>query len=222
MKKSAGERQFFPSVGIFDIAEEGRGVGRAEELVLFVEKAVPGDCVDVELLRKKKNFGEGRILRFVERSPRRTDPFCIHFGVCGGCKWQHITYESQLEFKQKSVIDVLQRVAKIDTSCSEPILASPQTRLYRNKLEFTFSNQRWLTREDMENEAVAGPALGFHVPLRFDKILEITTCHLQEDPSNAIRNEIRRFALDHGISFYDLRNHTGSLRNLIVRTSLSG
>lgn len=222
MRKRPTEHEVFERVEITDIAEEGRGVGRAGELVLFVEKAVPGDVVDVELYRKKKNFGEGRIRHIHRFSTHRTDPFCRHFGTCGGCKWQHITYAAQLAFKQKSVTDVLQRVAKIDTSFAEPILASPQNRFYRNKLEFTFSSQRWLTAEDLADGAAAGPGLGFHVPLRFDKVLEITECHLQEDPSNAIRNVVRTFALENEISFYDLRNHHGALRNLIIRTSLSG
>ncbi len=223
MKRIPAELKNIANVKISDIAEEGKGVGKVGDMVVFVEKAIPGDLVDIELIRKKKSFAEAKVTRLVEASEHRTVPFCPHFGTCGGCKWQHMTYEAQLSFKQKSVTDALQRIAKVDTSATEPILASFETRYYRNKLEFTFSNKRWLTEEDIHNNNEADPnALGFHVPLRFDKILNIETCYLQTDPSNEIRNSIREFALQNNISFYDLRNHEGALRNLIIRTSSTG
>lgn len=223
MKRIPAEKKIINNIEVFDIAEEGKGVGRSEDLVLFIEKAVPGDIVDVELLRKKKNFAEAKIGKLVTPSLYRTEPFCEHFGVCGGCKWQHMTYEAQLKFKQKSVTDALSRLGKIDVSDCEPILASQETRFYRNKLEFTFSNKRWLTNDDMlNNDEHEMNTLGFHVPLRFDKILEIKKCHLQADPSNEIRNELREFAISQNISFYDLRKHEGALRNLIIRTALTG
>jgi 23S rRNA (uracil1939-C5)-methyltransferase len=223
MKKIPADKKRIENVLVTDIAEGGKGVGKTDDLVLFIEKAVPGDVVNVELFKKKKNFAEAKITGLLRPSEHRTDPFCPHFGVCGGCKWQHMTYEAQLQFKQKSVYDALERLAKVDVSGAEPILASYETRYYRNKLEFTFSNKRWLTDQDTAGVADTDMnALGFHVPLRFDKILDIDVCYLQESPSNEIRNAIREFAISENISFYDLRNHEGALRNLIIRTSTTG
>ncbi|WP_276090719.1 23S rRNA (uracil(1939)-C(5))-methyltransferase RlmD [Pedobacter sp. JY14-1] len=228
-KRNSGAPMAIPDLLITDIAEEGKGLGRAGELVVFVDKAVPGDVVDAKVVRKKKNFAEAVIEQLTKASDLRTSPFCTHFGTCGGCKWQHMGYDAQLHFKQKSVDAALQRLAKIDTSGMEPILGSAKNTYYRNKLEFTFSNKRWLDKSDIATGEQAGPdpdlqmnALGFHVPLRFDKILDIDHCWLQADPSNAIRNRVRAYALDKGLSFYDLRNHEGNLRNLIIRTSSTG
>jgi len=222
-RRKPGTVTIVPNVHIIDIAEEGKGVGKADELVIFVDKAVPGDVADVRLTKKKKNFAEAIIEQLHEKSALRTDPFCQHFGTCGGCKWQHMGYESQLKFKQKNVEAALQRLGKIDTSFTEPILGSAKNKYYRNKLEFTFSNKRWLEKADVErDEAFDMNALGFHVPLRFDKILDIEHCYLQDDPSNQIRNAVRKYALEKEISFYDLRNHEGALRNLIIRTSSTG
>lgn len=218
---SAEERQR-ADITVVDIADQGKGVGKIDDLVVFIDKAIPGDVVDVELTRKKKNLAEARITRLKKPSEHRTDPFCDHFGVCGGCKWQHMTYEAQLQFKQQSVDNALARIGKVDTSSMEPILPSSQTRYYRNKLEYTFSNKRWLTNPDAREEDKDMNALGFHVPLRFDKILDIQHCYLQGDPSNAIRNALRGFALQKGVSFYDLREHSGALRNLIIRTASTG
>ena len=217
------ENRLLSQIEIIDIAEDGKGVGKTDNLVVFVEKAIPGDVVDAELYRKKKNFGEARIIELIKASPYRTEAFCQHFGTCGGCKWQHMEYEAQLKFKQKSVIDALERIAGVDTSHASNILPSFETRYYRNKLEFTFSNKRWLTDKNMPEDGRQDmDALGFHIPLRFDKILNIETCYLQPDPSNEIRNQLRDFAMKEGISFYDLRQHEGSLRNLIVRTASTG
>lgn len=223
MKRIPAEKKHIQNVSVIDIAEEGKGVGKSDELVLFIEKAVPGDIVNVELLKKKKNFAEAKVSEIVRPSEHRTEPFCPHFGICGGCKWQHMTYEAQLLYKQKSVSNVLERLAKVDTSQMEPILPSFETRYYRNKLEFTFSNKRWLTTEDLESaDEQQMDALGFHVPLRFDKILDVQTCYLQSSPSNEIRNSLREFAIKNNISFYDLRSHEGALRNLIIRTATTG
>ena len=217
------KQRFFENVSIIDIAEEGKGVGKAGEFVLFVEKAVPGDVADVQVYRSKKNFGEGRIAELKQPSEYRTEPFCEHFGTCGGCKWQHMTYDAQLEFKQKSVSDALSRLAKIDTSGIFPIVPSPADRYYRNKLEYTFSNKRWLyDGENRTDEALNMNALGFHIPGRFDKILDVNHCYLQAEPSNTLRNSIRDFVLQHGYTFYDLKAHTGALRNLVIRTSSTG
>lgn len=226
--RKAGTVTIIPNLSIIDIAEEGKGVGKADELVIFVDKAVPGDVVDVRIVKKKKNFAEAVIESITTASELRTDPFCQHFGTCGGCKWQHMGYESQLKFKHKNVNAALQRLAKIDTSAMEPILGSAENKYYRNKLEYTFSNKRWLSKQDMSdrdeepNEDLEMNALGFHVPLRFDKILDVQQCYLQAEPSNAIRNSVRAYALSNGLSFYDLRNHEGALRNLIIRTSSTG
>lgn len=216
------EKKFLQDIQIIDIAEEGKGVGRHDDLVLFIEKAIPGDTVEVELQRKKKNFVEGKIKAIQSPSPYRQDAFCAHFGVCGGCKWQHMSYEGQLKFKQQSVDNALSRIGKVDTSMMEAILPSAETEYYRNKLEFTFSNKRWLTHIDDEVAQNSMDALGFHVPGRFDKILDVEHCYLQQDPSNDLRNKVKAFAIDQGISFYDLRQHEGALRNLIVRTSSTG
>lgn len=235
--RKSGTVTIIPNLSIIDIAEEGKGVGKADELVVFVDKAVPGDVVDVRVVKKKKNFAEAVIEALHEKSEFRTDPFCQHFGTCGGCKWQHMEYSAQLKFKHKNVEAALQRLAKIDTSSMEPILGSAENRYYRNKLEYTFSNKRWLNKADMpvidaetEEDGKHSPekaememnALGFHVPLRFDKILDIEHCYLQAEPSNTLRNKVRSYALENGLSFYDLRNHEGSLRNLIIRTSSTG
>ncbi|MFI5162507.1 MAG: 23S rRNA (uracil(1939)-C(5))-methyltransferase RlmD [Sphingobacteriales bacterium] len=221
--KKAATNLFFEDVSIIDIAEEGKGVGKTGDFVLFVEKAVPGDVADVQVYRKKKNFAEGKIAQLKKASELRTEPFCEHFGTCGGCKWQHMTYAAQLQFKQKTVAGALSHLAKIDVSGMLPIVPSPTDKYYRNKLEFTFSNKRWLNDgENRTEEPMDMDALGFHIPGRFDKILDIKHCYLQEDPSNAIRNSVRDYAKQLGVSFYGLKNHEGALRNLIIRTSSTG
>jgi 23S rRNA (uracil1939-C5)-methyltransferase len=213
----------FENVSIIDIAEEGKGVGKADDFVLFVDKAVPGDIADVQVYRKKKNFAEAKIIQLKQASEYRTDPFCEHFGTCGGCKWQHMTYDAQLHFKQKTVGGALSHLAKIDVGDMLPIIGSPIDKYYRNKLEYTFSNKRWLyDGENRGDEALNMDALGFHIPGRFDKILDVKHCYLQADPSNDIRNSIGEFAKQQGISFYDLKGHAGALRNLIIRTSSTG
>ncbi len=219
----ANKPKFFENVQIIDIAEEGKGVGKADDFVLFVDKAVPGDVADVQVYRSKKNFGEGKITELKQASEYRTTAFCEHFGTCGGCKWQHMTYEAQLKFKQKSVVDALSRLAKINVDGIMPIVPSPADRYYRNKLEFTFSNKRWLyDGENKEDGTLNLNALGFHIPGRFDKILDVNHCYLQAEPSNSLRNEIRDFTIQQGYTYYDLRNHSGMLRNLVVRTSSTG
>ena len=221
--RKSGMVTILPNLEIIDIAEEGKGVAKADELVVFVDKAVPGDVVDVRLIKKKKNFAEAVIEELHTASPFRTDPFCQHFGVCGGCKWQHMQYEAQLNFKYKNVEAALQRLAKVDTTSMEPILGSAENKYYRNKLEYTFSNKRWLDKADMgDQDDLELNALGFHVPGRFDKILDIQHCYLQAEPSNTLRNQVRGYALRTGLTFYDLRAHEGNLRNLIIRTSSTG
>lgn len=216
------EKRQITSLSLFDIAEDGKGVGRHEDLVIFVEKGVPGDEVDVELMRKKKNFAEAKITQLIQPSPHRTTPFCEHFGVCGGCKWQHMTYEAQLTYKQNVVFNALTRIGKIDASGMEAILPSQNVQYYRNKLEFTFSNKRWLTTTDESVSDDDMDALGFHVPGRFDKILQIQHCYLQGGLSNDIRNAVFDYVKKEGITFYDLKMHEGELRNLVIRTASTG
>ena len=223
MKKVPAELPFLKNIEVIDIAEEGKGVGKHQDLVIFIEKAVPGDVVDIQIYRLKKNLAEARITDFVKHSPDRVEPFCSHFGTCGGCKWQHLSYEAQLRYKQKTVLNALERLGKVDVKNAEPILGSAETQYYRNKLEFTFSNKRWLDDADMANrDSLSLDALGFHVPGRFDKILDIEHCFLQAEPSNAIRNSVREYTLKNELSYYDLRNHEGALRNLIIRTASTG
>jgi len=223
MSRRGAKNQVFENVSIIDIAEEGKGVGKVDDFVLFVEKAVPGDVVDVQVYRSKKNFGEAKITALKKASAHRVEPFCEHFGTCGGCKWQHMTYDAQLQFKQKSVSDALTRLAKIEVGNMLPIEPSPADRYYRNKLEFTFSNKRWLyDGENRDDAQLNMNALGFHIPGRFDKILDVHHCYLQADPSNDIRNKVDAFAKANGYTYYDLRTHEGNLRNLIIRTSTTG
>lgn len=221
-RRITDENRFIEQVEVVDIAEDGKGVGRVGDLVVFIEKAVPGDMVNIELFRKKKNFAEAKIQQLVQPSQHRVEPFCAHFGVCGGCKWQQMAYPAQLAYKQQSVYNALTRIGHLDASGIEEILPSPQTTYYRNKLEFTFSNKRWLTDPDEQVAPVDMQALGFHVPGRFDKILPINHCYLQSGPSNDIRNAVDRLAKQKGITYYDIRQHEGELRNLILRTSSTG
>lgn len=208
---------------ITGVSAEGKSVGRYENKVFFIRDGAPGDVVDITVTGKRKKFFEGEIIKFHERSSDRTSPFCEHFGVCGGCKWQHISYEAQLRHKQDHVFQNLKRIGKTDLPELRPIIGSPETRYYRNKLEYTFSSMRWLTREEIASEeAFSRNALGFHIPKRFDKILDINHCWLQADPSNAIRLAVKKYAEDHKLGFFDLKDQQGLLRNLIIRTTSTG
>ena len=207
---------------IENVAAEGKAVAHVDGCVLFVEFAVPGDVVDVRVIKKKKNYLEGRIIRIVKPSEKRLEPFCEHFGVCGGCKWQPLPYEMQLEAKRQQVYDQLVRIGHLEVPEILPTLGSEKTVEYRNKLEFSASDKRWLSAEEMEAETEFTPGLGFHVGKFFDKVLDINRCHLQPEPSNAIRLFIRKYALEHGIPFYNLRENHGILRNIFVRTTERG
>jgi 23S rRNA (uracil1939-C5)-methyltransferase len=219
MRRKFKKDIFLEHLEIVDIAEEGRGVARHEDLVIFVEKTVPLDVVDVKLTMKKKNYAEATPILFHQKSPYREEPFCTHFGTCGGCKWQNMSYERQLIYKQKHVTDCLTRIAKVALPEPEPILGSEIRKYYRNKLEFTFSNKRWLTTEQKRDEENQGSmlALGFHVPKKFDKIIDVETCHLQEDPSNAIRLAIKKFTEENDFSYFDIKQQVGLMRNLVIR-----
>lgn len=212
------------NVVIEAVAAEGKALARVDGTVLFVQFAVPGDVVDVKVTKKKKNYMEGYILRMVEPSKDRLEPFCKHFGVCGGCKWQPLPYHMQLQAKQQQVYDQLVRIGHLDVPGISPIIASDKTTFYRNKLEFTFSQRRWLNEgEDPDSftpEQRCG--LGFHVGRFFDKVLDIEQCYLQAEPSNSIRLFIKKYALENGLTFFNIREHVGFLRNMFVRTTEKG
>lgn len=209
------------NITITDIAAEGKSIARVDDLVIFVPFAVPGDVVDLQVKKKKHHYCEAEIVRFVQYSEIRQKPFCQHFGICGGCKWQNLPYEEQLKSKQKQVFDQLTRIGKIQLPEMNPILGSVKTQEYRNKLEFGCSNKRWLTKEEVASGFKYDNmnAIGFHITGAFDKIYPIEKCWLMDDLSNQIRNEIRDYALSHDISFFDLREQTGLLRDIMVRNS---
>ncbi|MEQ8580648.1 MAG: 23S rRNA (uracil(1939)-C(5))-methyltransferase RlmD [Marinoscillum sp.] len=208
---------------ITGVSSDGKSVGRHENRVIFVANGAPGDIVDVRIVGKQKKFLLGEIIHFHEKSADRTDPFCEHFGTCGGCKWQHIQYDAQLKHKQDHVAHNLAKIGKTALPDLLPIKGSAQTTYYRNKLEYTFSNMRWLTREEIEdNDELSRNALGFHIPRRFDKILDINHCWLQGDPSNEIRLAVKAYAEKNELTFFDLKKQEGLLRNLIIRTSTTG
>jgi 23S rRNA (uracil1939-C5)-methyltransferase len=208
---------------VTDVAAEGKCIARLGDKVIFVDNAAPGDIVDIQVTKSKKNFAEGYPVFFHQYSEKRAQPFCQHFGTCGGCKWQHLPYEEQLFYKNKQVNDNLQRIGKVELPVINPILPSEKTTFYRNKLEFTFSNKRWLTKEEINTDSeIERTALGFHIPGRFDKILDIETCYLQTDLTNEIRNSVRAFARKNNYTFFDLVKQEGFLRNLIIRTTSRG
>jgi 23S rRNA (uracil1939-C5)-methyltransferase len=218
MKKE--EPAVYKKITVTDAGAEGKAVARAGDLVIFVPYAAPGDVADLKIIRRKRSYLEARAVHFHTYSSQRTEPFCSHFGLCGGCSWQHLAYEHQLFYKQKQVADHFTRIGKVAIPVIEPIIPSPETQYYRNKLEYTFSNRRWLTGDDLKApNPPSGDALGFHVPRVFSKVIDIQHCYLQKDPSNAIRTAVRQFALDHGMTFHDVRNNRGLLRNLIIRTT---
>lgn len=217
------KKRILENVVIESMAAEGKCVARIDNQVIFVSDVAPGDVADLRVTRKKKNFLEAVPLQIHQYSPARVVPFCQHFWTCGGCKWQHIDYQTQLHYKRQQVIDNLERIAKVKLPEINPILPAEQTRYYRNKLEFTFSNKKWLTTEEINSgEELDRKALGFHMPKRFDKIIDIEHCHLQPDPSNPVRLAVREYAKERPLEFYDLVEQTGFLRNLIIRTANTG
>ena len=226
MSRNQKKHPVLTALEIIDIAAEGKAVAKYNDMVVFVSDVVPGDVVDVQVTHKSKNFREGYPVFFHTYSEKRVQAFCSHFGICGGCKWQTLSYEQQLYYKEKQVADCLQRIAKVELPAINPILASEHTMYYRNKLEFTFSNKRWLTKEEMPVDGVPVShnmnGLGFHVPGMFDKVLDIDTCYLQNELVNSIRKEVKAFALEKNLTFFDLRKQEGFLRNIIFRTSATG
>ena len=212
-------------ITITAVAAEGKALARVDDKVVFVPFVVPGDVVDLQVKRKKHSFMEAVAVKFHKYSSDRTTPRCQHFGVCGGCKWQCLKYEEQLRWKQQQVVDNLTRIGKIDLPEITPILVSEKIYEYRNKLEFGFSNRRWMTEDEIrdgENIITEHNALGFHITGAFDKILDIEQCHLMDDITNKIRNYIRDYAIEHQLTFYDLRQNTGLMRSMMVRNSNTG
>ncbi|MBO7269930.1 MAG: 23S rRNA (uracil(1939)-C(5))-methyltransferase RlmD, partial [Bacteroidales bacterium] len=220
------ERVILESVEIQSVAAEGKALARVDNMVVFMPYGAPGDIVDVQILKKRKQHAEGRIVRYVKYSDERCQPFCEHFGVCGGCQWQHLPYEAQLRHKQQQVLDNLKHIAKVELPECRPILGSENIKHYRNKLEFTFSDKPWRTAEEMASEVdfatLDQHALGFHIPGMFDKVLDIKHCYLQETFSDELRLFIRRFCVEHDYEFFNLRQQEGLMRNMIVRTASTG
>ena len=225
MAKKNTDKIVFDHIKVLDAGAKGVSVAKAPDgKVIFIPNVVPGDVVDVQTFKKRKSFYEGKAVKFHEYSEHRVEPICEHFGICGGCKWQNMKYSQQLYYKQNEVKNHLQRIGKVALPEFEPILGSEKKFFYRNKMEFSFSNSRWLTEQEIEQTETLENrnALGFHIPKMWDKILDIQKCHLQEDPSNAIRNEVRDFANTHGLTFFNPRAHEGLLRTLMLRTASTG
>ncbi len=209
---------------IIDINSMGMGVAKDDSgAVYFIKETIPGDVVNINVHKKKRDYFEAQAITFLKKSPHRVTPPCNHFGLCGGCKWQHFEYSQQLKFKETGVLQNLQKIGKVNPKEILPIMAAPEVYWYRNKLEFSFSTNRWLTSTEIESkEEQVRLGLGFHKPGRWDKIVSIDTCHLQIEPSNKIRNSLRNFAIDQQIPFYDLQQQRGLLRTLMIRNTLAG
>lgn len=225
MTRKKENKIIFENIEVLDAGAKGVSVAKAPDgKVIFIPNVVPGDVVDVQTFKKRKSYYEGKAIKFHHFSKDRMEPVCQHFGVCGGCKWQNMRYEKQLFYKNQEVFNHLKRIGKIPLPEFEPILGSENQFFYRNKMEFGFSNARWMTEAEIQSQDVLlqKNALGFHIPKMWDKILDITHCHLQEDPSNEIRNEIRIFAIANDLAFFDPRNLEGLLRTLMIRTASTG
>ncbi|GAA4304282.1 23S rRNA (uracil(1939)-C(5))-methyltransferase RlmD [Aestuariibaculum suncheonense] len=218
-------KQIFTNVEVVDAGAKGKTIAKAPDgKVIFLPNAVPGDVVDVQTFKARKAYYEGKATVFHKLSDKRTTPACEHFGVCGGCKWQDMAYEHQLYYKQKEVTNNLTRLGHIELPEVTPILGSVNQYFYRNKMEFSFSDSRWLTLEEVQSDKDLGDrnALGFHIPGMWDKILDVKKCHLQQDPSNDIRNSVKTYAIENGLEFFNTRNQTGFLRTMMIRTSSTG
>ena len=224
MGKRRKDLPFIEGLHITTLAAEGKAMGKVDNQVVFVPMTVPGDIVDVQVRKHHRRYMEATVVRYVERSPLRTEPFCDHFGVCGGCKWQNLPYDEQLKQKTKQVEDQLVRIGHLTIPEVRPCLGSARTREYRNKLEFTFADRRWLTYEEIASggDIEPMPAVGFHIPGCFDKVLDIERCHLQDDISNRIRLATKQYCIDHGYTFHNARTHEGLMRTMVVRTASTG
>ncbi|MEC3908582.1 23S rRNA (uracil(1939)-C(5))-methyltransferase RlmD [Tamlana sp. 2201CG12-4] len=225
MSRRKSRKQIFENVAVIDAGAKGKTIAKAPDgKVIFLPNAVPGDIVDVQTFKKRKAYYEGKATVFHKLSDKRTEPVCEHFGTCGGCKWQNMAYEHQLFYKQKEVTNNLTRIGHVELPEVTPILGSEKHYFYRNKMEFSFSDSRWLTLEEIQSDVDLGDknALGFHIPGMWDKILDLNKCHLQAEPSNTIRNAVKQFAIDHNLEFFNTRNQTGLLRTMMIRTSTTG
>lgn len=221
-RRKGKQHPIFEEVTIIDAGAEGKSIARVNDAVVFVTGVVPGDVCDLQVTKKKKSYFEAKPIKFHKYSEDRAKAFCEHFGVCGGCKWQELPYDKQLFYKEKQVKDNFQRLGKFEFPEVSPIIGSKETEFYRNKMEYTFTNKTWLSIEDLNSDMKKKPGLGFHVPGRFDGIIDINKCYLQGSISNDLRNAIRDFSLENELPFFDLREQTGLLRNLVVRTSSTG
>lgn len=224
MSRKRKELPVLPEIEITGVAAEGKSIARFNDMVIFIPFGAPGDIADIKIDRKKHSYAEGHIERLITPSPIRTQPRCEHFTVCGGCRWQHLPYEYQLECKQKQVTDALTRIAKVELSEISPIIGSKEIWHYRNKMEYTFSNKKWLTFDQLRSgeEFPERDAAGFHIPGAFDKVLDINRCHLQDDFGNRLRNFIKDYGKAEGMSFYDLKSNSGFLRTLMIRIASTG
>jgi len=225
MARRKTPKKIFENIEVIDAGAKGKTIGKAPDgRVIFLSNAVPGDIVDVQTFKQRKSYFEGKAINFHTFSNKRTEPNCEHFGVCGGCKWQDMDYTYQLEYKQKEVSNNLIRIGHLQLPEVTPILGAAEQYFYRNKMEFSFSDSRWLTQNEIQSDKDLGDrnALGFHIPGMWDKILDIHKCWLQEDPSNAIRNSVKDFAVEHNMEFFDTRHQTGLLRTMMIRTSSTG
>jgi len=219
------KQKLYKDIKIIDTADKGRSIAKTDDgKIIFIDKGVPGDTVNVNVFKKRKKFLEGNILEITTASPNRKVPECEHFGICGGCKWQNMNYDTQLKYKQKEVFENIKRIGNIRILKPEPIIGSPDQYFYRNKMEFSFSNKRWLTNDEIndKNYKLNRNGLGFHKPGKWDKIIDIKKCYLQIDPSNNIRNSIKEYSIKNNLSFYDYYNKSGLLRSLMIRTSSNG
>ncbi|MGO2101581.1 MAG: 23S rRNA (uracil(1939)-C(5))-methyltransferase RlmD [Psychroflexus halocasei] len=225
MARKKNKRKSFEDIEVIDAGSKGKGIGKAPDgRVLIIDKVVPGDIVNLQTYKKRKAYYQAKPTEIVKASDKRTEPVCQHFGVCGGCKWQNMAYEHQLFYKQKEVEENLNRIGKIDLPETQPILGSQEIYFYRNKMEFSFSDSRWLTEDEINSEETINDknALGFHIPGMWDKILNIEKCHLQADPSNDLRNKVRDFADQNNLEFFNPRHKTGLLRTMMIRTTSTG
>ena len=224
MGKRRKDYPLIEGLHITTLAAEGKAMGKVDNQVVFVPMTVPGDVVDVQIRKHHRRYMEGTVVRFVEKSPLRTEPFCSHFGICGGCKWQNLPYDEQLRQKTKQVEDQLVRIGHLEIPEVRPCLGSARTEEYRNKLEFTFADRRWLTYEEIAEggDIEPKPAVGFHIPGCFDKVLDIEKCHLQNDINNRIRLSIKNFCIEHDYTFHNARAHEGLMRTMVVRTASTG
>jgi 23S rRNA (uracil1939-C5)-methyltransferase len=212
------------NIKINDIGARGKAIARVDNFVTFITNGLPGDVVDVQVTRRRKSYQEGRVVNFHSYSDKRTEPFCRHFGVCGGCRWQDLKYPEQLKYKHAEVVNTLERLGGLTLPRVRPIMASARETHYRNKLEFTFSNRRWLSEDEIQSgdDFPDRNGLGFHIPGMFDKVVDLEECHLQPEPSNAIRQAVRDYARESGVSFFDLKNGGGLLRSMIIRNTIGG